>query len=185
MMKDGRRYMSFRVLQLEAVVGLILFAACSPRVGIPARDEPVETDLPPSDLIGPTAPVASQLADVISVQVSGEAGAYQFAAEIRSPDTGCDQYADWWEVIGEDGDLIYRRVLLHSHAGEQPFVRSGGPVDISADEVVWVRAHMNPGGYGGMALRGSVTGGFEATELAPDFAAELVNTPTLPEDCDF
>ena len=85
--------------------------------------------------------MSAPAADVIGVQVSGAPGAYQFNVTIKSPDTGCQQYADWWEVVSEDGRLLYRRVLLHSHVDEQPFTRSGGPVPIQADTVVWVRAH--------------------------------------------
>jgi hypothetical protein len=125
------------------------------------------------------------LADVISVKVSGEEGAYRFSVGISSPDTGCDQYADWWEVISQEGELIYRRILLHSHVEEQPFVRSGGPVSIAADSVVFVRAHMNTGGYGGAAFQGSVQSGFSETDPDPDFAAELAEEPPLPEDCAF
>ena len=105
--------------------------------------------------------------------------------EIRSPDTGCEQYADWWEVITEDGELIYRRILTHSHVNEQPFTRSGGPVAISADAVVIVRPHMFPNGYGDTALRGSVTGGFEEISLDVDFASELENIDPLPNGCAF
>lgn len=100
-------------------------------------------------------------ADVIAVQASGQPGAYQLNVTVKSPDTGCKQYTDWWEVVSTDGKLLYRRVLLHSHVDEQPFTRSGGPVPIQADTVVWVRAHMNTGGYGGMAFNGSVTTGFK------------------------
>lgn len=124
-------------------------------------------------------------ADVLSVEVSGEAGAYRFAVEVRSPDLGCDQYADWWEVVSEDGELLYRRVLLHSHVSEQPFVRSGGPVPIETQTVVWVRAHMNTGGYGGAALRGSAQDGFSEAQLEADFAAGLSEVQPLPEDCAF
>ncbi len=127
----------------------------------------------------------SVLADVISVQVSGSEGAYQFSVQVNSPDTGCEQYADWWEVLTEEGQLVYRRVLLHSHFGEQPFTRSGGPAAIQADTRVWVRAHMNTSGYGGAALRGSVQTGFEPAELSPEFAADLADQPPLPEDCAF
>lgn len=125
------------------------------------------------------------LADVISVDVSGEEGEYRFSVGINSPDTGCDQYADWWEVVGQDGELIYRRILLHSHVGEQPFVRSGGPVNIAADSLVYVRAHMNTGGYGGATFQGSVQSGFSETDLDPDFAFDLANEPPLPDDCAF
>jgi len=124
-------------------------------------------------------------ADVVSVQVSGAENNHQLSVEIRSPDTGCEQYADWWEVITEDGELIYRRILTHSHVSEQPFTRSGGPVLISADTVVIVRAHMHPDGYGGAAFRGSVQGGFEEILLDLDFATELERVDPLPQGCAF
>lgn len=127
----------------------------------------------------------SNSADVLSVKTSGSPGAYIFSIEVRSPDLGCQQYADWWEVINEDGVLLYRRILLHSHVDEQPFTRSGGPVPIEADTLVLVRAHMNTSGYGGTALKGSVNSGFQAVDLEPDFASELADAPPLPEDCAF
>ena len=124
-------------------------------------------------------------ADVISVQVAGDPNAYRFSVEISSPDEGCEQYADWWEVFTEDGELVYRRILAHSHVNEQPFVRSGGPVGIGPDTVVLIRAHMHPGGYGGTVMRGTVNGGFETEELDADFAAELENEPPQPTGCAF
>jgi len=137
----------------------------------------------------PTTPsITSQetpTADIISLDVSGDPGAYRFSVGVRSPDLGCEQFADWWEVIDEQGDLIYRRILLHSHTGEQPFVRSGGPVPIAPEDVVLVRAHMFPSGYGGGAYKGSIQTGFQDIELSPDFASELENTPPLPEGCAF
>lgn len=124
-------------------------------------------------------------ADVTAVRVSGAPGAYYFSVTVRSPDTGCAQYADWWEVLDARGRLLYRRVLLHSHAGEQPFERSGGPVAIQPAAVVWVRAHMNPGGYGGAVLKGSVESGFKPATLPEDFAARLAKQPPLPDGCAF
>ncbi len=123
--------------------------------------------------------------DVVAVQTSGSPGAYEFNVTVKSPDTGCQQYADWWEVVSTDGKLLYRRVLLHSHVTEQPFTRSGGPVPIQADTIVWVRAHMNTGGYGGMAFKGSVRSGFKPAALNPGFSAGLASQPPLPDDCDF
>jgi hypothetical protein len=125
------------------------------------------------------------LANVVSVAVSGEPGALRFAVGIESPDTGCEQYADWWEVVGTDGRLLYRRVLRHSHLDEQPFVRSGGPVDVDSDRTVWVRAHIHPTGYGGQAMKGSVSSGFAPADPEPGFAAELADSPPLPDGCAF
>lgn len=133
-----------------------------------------------------TAPVApsSPVADVLSVTVRGNAGAYQFSVEIASPDTGCEQYADWWEVLDSDGALLYRRILTHSHVDEQPFLRSGGPVAIAPDTEVWVRSHLYPAGYGERAMRGSVAGGFVAA--VPPAAWAATSGTDLPRpDCAF
>lgn len=124
-------------------------------------------------------------AEVISVQVSGAPGEYQFNVTVQSPDTGCAQYADWWEVVSTDGTLLYRRVLAHSHVNEQPFTRSGGPVAVQTDTIVWVRAHMNVSGYGGTALKGSVKNGFAKSEPPANFAASLTKQSPLPDSCAF
>jgi hypothetical protein len=130
-------------------------------------------------------PVRRGLADVIQVEATGSSGTYLFRVTVRSPDTGCDQYADWWEVITPAGELVYRRVLEHSHPKEQPFARSGGPVKVSDEQVVIVRAHMNRAGYGGVAVRGSALTGFQPTALAPDFARSLAREAPLPQGCAF
>lgn len=123
-------------------------------------------------------------ANVTAVRASGQAGAYEFNVTLHSPDKGCRQYADWWEVVSEDGQLLYRRVLLHSHVDEQPFTRSGGPVPIHPATRVWVRAHMNTGGYGAV-FKGSVQTGFAAATPSADFAAHLATQAPLPTGCDF
>lgn len=125
------------------------------------------------------------MADVISVDVSGSAYQYQFSVGISSPDTGCEQYADWWEVLSENGELIYRRILDHSHVNEQPFIRSGGSVDINPDQVVIIRAHMNQAGYGGVVRKGSIDSGFVITKLPSDFAPEVEIELPLPTGCNF
>lgn len=135
---------------------------------------------------GATADSAlTSTADVVAVKASGAPGNYEFMVTLRSADTGCTQYADWWEVLSESGALLYRRILLHSHADEQPFTRNGGPVPIQPDTVVWIRAHMNNGGYGGAAFKGSVKTGFGRTDLARDFAAGLAQQQPLPASCEF
>jgi len=130
-------------------------------------------------------PDAPRLADVVSVEVRGEAGAFELAVGIRSADTGCEQYADWWEVVDAEGRLLYRRILRHSHVDEQPFVRSGGPIALDRERIVWVRAHLHPSGYGGRAMTGSVDTGFAPAKPEPGFAAALEDEPPLPEGCAF
>lgn len=125
------------------------------------------------------------VANVTDVSVSGSAGAYQLSVTIASPDLGCDQYADWWEVLDTEGNMLYRRILAHSHIEEQPFTRSGGPVAIATDQRITIRAHMHPSGYGGQALQGSVTAGFAEVDLAAEFASQLAEQAPLPQGCAF
>jgi hypothetical protein len=129
-----------------------------------------------------TTEANAPLADVLSVSVRGTS----FSVELQSPDVGCSNYADWWEVVTPEGELLYRRILAHSHVDEQPFTRSGGPVDVGGDDTVIVRAHMNPGGYGGQAMRGSANAGFtvDAT-ITASFAEGLESSEPLPSGCAF
>jgi hypothetical protein len=127
----------------------------------------------------------SQKAEVISVSVSGNESNYRFNVGLKSPDKGCQQYANWWEVISEDGQLIYRRILGHSHVNEQPFVRSGGKVSMTSNQVVIIRAHMNTSGYGIKAFKGSVSNGFSAFQTPIDFATNLETIAPLPTGCAF
>lgn len=187
------------VRQASIVLLIILCWGCAPPAGSNDGSDaqvvaeptiaPPEPNEPPAATLAapasPIPPVTPSLADVTAVTTTGEAGAYRFAVTISSPDTGCDQYADWWEVVSTDGELLYRRILAHSHVDEQPFTRSGGPVAVAAETEVIVRAHMMPGGYGGQALQGSAAGGFVPVELPADFAPELVDQPPLPSGCTF
>ena len=156
---------------LSLFLGTWLLCACAPA--------PAQEDMQPTQATG------SIYADVLSVGVRGEPGAYQFAVEISSPDSGCERYADWWEVLTADGQLVYRRILLHSHVDEQPFTRSGGPVAVDPDTELWVRAHMNQSGYGGAVQRGTPRDGFAPVEPPGELSPELERVPPQPEDCAF
>ena len=147
---------------------------------------------------GARAPGTSDIyANVLAVTSSGNPGSYTLSVSIESADIDCSQYADWWEVLSEDGILLYRRILEHSHTDENgttdadapgnTFTRSGGPVAVEAETVTLVRAHMsNLDGYAGRVLRGTVAGGFaEATGLTDDFARAVEHEPPQPEQCLF
>ena len=127
----------------------------------------------------------NQIAEVQSVKATGKSNSYTFAVTIKSPDIGCDRYADWWEVITPEGELLYRRVLLHSHVDEQPFTRTGGKVDIAPEQEVIVRMHMSDSGYSAIAQRGTAKAGFEMVTLTQDFAANLESSEPLPQGCAF
>ncbi len=128
---------------------------------------------------------SNAMAEVTAVSATGASSSYIFQVTIKSPDTGCDQYADWWEVLTLEGNLRYRRILTHSHVTEQPFTRGGGPIDISEDTEVYIRAHMNSSGYGIKAFKGSVSQGFIATELDSEFSKSLETMEPLPQGCAF
>jgi hypothetical protein len=131
-------------------------------------------------------PTTGTFADVLYVSTSGTQRAYSFAVTVSSPDTGCNQYANWWEVLSPQGALLYRHTLSHSHVLEQPFTRQGGPVPVWSWQTVIVRAHMSNVGYGGVAMRGSVLSGFEpAADITEDFAPEVETQDPLPERCHF
>jgi hypothetical protein len=178
---------------LQLGIVYCILAACT---SLESSREPVlptaaetikEVEAPEGSIIELYTPMAESRiqADVLSIQVTGEDNNYQFAVEVKSPDQGCDLYADWWEALTEEGDLIYRRILTHSHRDEQPFVRSGGPILIDSEMVILIRAHMHPDGYGGIVLIGSIAEGFNSIYLAPDFAAHLESEDPLPGNCAF
>lgn len=82
-------------------------------------------------------------ADVLDVDVSCNSDSIcRFAVTVKHDDEGWTHYANRWEVLSPDGEILATRVLAHPHDNEQPFTRSLGDVTIPGDlaEVV-VRAH--------------------------------------------
>ena len=132
------------------------------------------------------ATINEDAAKVTNVECTGQANNYTLSVTIESPDTGCDQYANWWEVVTPNGELIYRRILGHSHVDEQPFTRSGGPVAIEPNDTIIVRAHMNNLGYGTQVFSGIVLDdGLRLDSISKDFALALETQEPLPGDCPF
>lgn len=124
-----------------------------------------------------------ELAAIEAVEVSGTAPEYIFKVTVLSPDTGCDQYADWWEVLTPGEELIYRRILTHSHVNEQPFTRQGNPVAVNANDTLIVRLHMNNTGYVRNAMKGSVQDGFEKVVLEESLGEVLEDLAPQPPKC--
>lgn len=105
-------------------------------------------------LLGLGTPALAGAADVIdAVAVPQGDGTWRFDVTVRSADTGWDGYADRWEIVGPDGNVLATRVLHHPHENEQPFTRSlsGVRVPVGVEEVT-IRAHHSARGYDGEAL---------------------------------
>ena len=179
--------------RVQYLLLLVLVMACTASPNTPAEPTAAPTSIPGTVSEPMVEPISTNptnasglpVADLVSVAVTGEANNYTFAVTISSADTGCEQYADWWEVVDvQTGELLYRRILAHSHVNEQPFTRSGGPVPIRPSQSIIIRGHM--GGvqshYGGQILGGSVETGFKPVE---DSLPGLETVEPLPKGCAF
>ena len=64
-------------------------------------------------------------ADVVNVTIH-KVGRDKFTinATLVHADTGWDHYANRWEVLDSDANILGTRVLHHPHVEEQPFTRS-------------------------------------------------------------
>jgi hypothetical protein len=94
-------------------------------------------------------------ADVVDVKATPEGeGAWRFDVTVRHADEGWEHYADRWEVLSPDGEVLGVRELLHPHVDEQPFARSltGVAVPDRVEEVE-VRARDSVHGFGGATMR--------------------------------
>ena len=71
-----------------------------------------------------------------------------FRVTLEHADEGWNHYADLWEVVTLDDQLLGSRVLHHPHENEQPFTRSLSGVSIPAGVTqVKIRARDSVHGY--------------------------------------
>lgn len=103
-------------------------------------------------------PALAGEADVLMAQIEPQGDRlYRIAVTLRHADTGWSHYADRWEVIGPQNQVLAVRTLHHPHENEQPFTRSLAGVRIPHG-FTWVkiRAHDSTHGYGGREVTLSV-----------------------------
>ena len=73
-----------------------------------------------------------------------------FTVSVKHADSGWQHYANRWEVLGPNDEVLATRTLRHPHVGEQPFTRKLPRVKLPATlETVRIRAHDSVHGYGG------------------------------------
>lgn len=74
----------------------------------------------------------------------------RFTVSVKHADGGWKHYADRWEVLGPEGEILATRTLRHPHLHEQPFTRKLPGVEIPATlETVRIRAHDSLHGFAG------------------------------------
>lgn len=127
----------------------------------------------------------TQQAVVTNVEVHGTDNNYTFKVTITSPDKDCNEYADWWEVFDDGGELIYRRLLPHSHADEQPFTKVGNSIKVGKNQFVYIRAHMNTTGYGSFAFAGTPEKGFQMEIIGEELFPELEDEQPQSKGCEY
>jgi hypothetical protein len=91
----------------------------------------------------------SQAGEASILQVKVEcARTCSFTVTVEHDDDGWDHYANQWDVMTLDGQVLKSRVLHHPHVNEQPFTRSlFGVVIPDGVEQVKVRAKDSKHGY--------------------------------------
>lgn len=81
-------------------------------------------------------------AEVVSATAERQSNdTYRFSVTLRHADTGWEHYANRWDVLGPDDEVLGSRILHHPHVNEQPFTRSLSGVKIPGHlKQVWIRA---------------------------------------------
>lgn len=100
-------------------------------------------------------PALAGEADVIAVDAKKSAdNSYRFSVTVKHADEGWDHYADKWDVVDPDGNVLGTRILAHPHVNEQPFTRSLSDIKIpNGVRYVIIRAHDSVHQYGGKEFR--------------------------------
>lgn len=122
-------------------------------------------------------PATNANADVIYVRAERDNDStWTFSVTVQHPDTGWEDYADGWDIVTPDGQVLkpnptdkFTRILLHPHVDEQPFVRSqSGIVVPEGLSNVYVRAHDLVDGFGGKEVAVDLT-----VESGPGFEVHM------------
>jgi hypothetical protein len=149
------------------IAGAAASATPEPADTVPpaATDTPAPTDTVVAATVAPTTEgngaANAGNADVTFVKAAQAAdGTWTFSVTVEHPDTGWEDYADGWDVVTPDGQVLkpnpddaFTRVLLHPHENEQPFTRSQSGIVIPEGVTqVRVRAHDLVDGFGGQEV---------------------------------
>ena len=105
-------------------------------------------------------PTLQKYPDVVAAKAHTRGGdSFDFDVTVSSPYDTPRRYADAFRVLGKDGAVLGERILLHDHAGEQPFTRDLYGVRIPRGiRTVTVQARDQKYGYGGKTVEVGLPG---------------------------
>lgn len=105
-------------------------------------------------------PALQKYPDVVAATVHARgADSFDFDVTVSSPYDTPQRYADAFRVLGKEGTVYGERILLHDHAGEQPFTRDLHGVRIPRGvRAVTVQARDRKYGYGGKTVEVALPG---------------------------
>lgn len=107
-------------------------------------------------LLALTSAIAGE-ADVVDGKISALGdGRYRIDATVLHADDGWDHYADRWDVLDSDGNVLGSRVLGHPHDNEQPFTRSLTLTLPPGTKLIRLQANDSVHGLGGKLFELSV-----------------------------
>lgn len=96
-------------------------------------------------------------ADVLNATIKHLGGdRYRIDTTVKHEDAGWDHYADRWDVLDTDGNVLDSRVLAHPHDNEQPFTRSLTLTIPAGTTTVVIRANDSVHKLGGVEFELSV-----------------------------
>ncbi len=162
----------FSTLSAVIVIVVLLSVACGSGADDTASDQdraattsgtPTETTEATDLSTEPTDAEAADTAvaeaevlfpDVVGVEAIHDGdGQWTFNVTLSSPYDSPERYADAWRVMGPGGTVYGERILLHDHAGEQPFTRSQSGIAIPDDvSTVTVEGRDQVSGWGGRTM---------------------------------
>ena len=105
--------------------------------------------------VGLSGPIQAGEADVREVRISKvQSGVFRIEVTVAHRDEGWQHYANRWEVVAPDGQVLATRVLRHPHVHEQPFTRALPRVHVpEGNDWVTIRAHDSVHEGGGVEQR--------------------------------
>lgn len=97
--------------------------------------------------------------DVVDAALEADGDLWRLSATLSSPYDTPERYADAFRALTPDGQELGVRVLLHDHAGEQPFTRTleGLQIPEDIDEII-VQGRDLEHGWGGDTMSVPVPG---------------------------